>query len=245
MYRHLPRHNLAARNVTLDDFVAGPLEDWIDGVMTFNGEDQFCILPNDELVSDITWGDNVYPGEQRKTVDMGTNNFLIEAYLRTAPGHTRGVVVTKTAEAGYTLDVTGDGAARLALRYQGMPRCARSSAAAINDGEWHHVVAEVDRGSEMGINLYVDGELSNGSWAGSMPPAEASLSNDGDFLVGKANVGDYFAGAIDFLRVSRGTLDQARTDIHELYEWQFNGPFLRDFLGKEPVGRRDAGAIEG
>jgi hypothetical protein len=37
----------------------------------------------------------------------------------------------------------------------------------------------------------------------------------------------------------------ARTTIEELYAWQFDGPFLRDFTGRKPVGeRRDAGAIE-
>ena len=36
-----------------------------------------------------------------------------------------------------------------------------------------------------------------------------------------------------------------KTTIDELYTWQFDGPFLRDFTGRKPVGRRDAGAIEG
>jgi hypothetical protein len=39
-------------------------------------------------------------------------------------------------------------------------------------------------------------------------------------------------------------LEDAQTDIAELYEWQTNGPFLRDFRGNEPTGRRDAGALE-
>ncbi|MBT7165538.1 MAG: hypothetical protein HN904_22365, partial [Victivallales bacterium] len=52
-------------------------------------------------------------------------------------------------------------------------------------------------------------------------------------------------GQLDFLRVSRGTLADAETTIEELYEWEFNGPFLRDFSGRAPTGKgRDAGAIE-
>ena len=35
-----------------------------------------------------------------------------------------------------------------------------------------------------------------------------------------------------------------KTTIEELYAWEFNGPFLRDFCGNQPVGKRDAGAIE-
>ena len=52
-------------------------------------------------------------------------------------------------------------------------------------------------------------------------------------------------GAIDFLRICRGTLADASTTIEELYAWQFDGPSLRDFTGRKPAdGKRDAGAIE-
>jgi len=45
--------------------------------------------------------------------------------------------------------------------------------------------------------------------------------------------------------VSRGTLADAQTSIEELYAWQFDGPQLRDFNGRNFTGaRRDAGAIE-
>jgi hypothetical protein len=48
----------------------------------------------------------------------------------------------------------------------------------------------------------------------------------------------------DFLRVCRSTLAESKTSIEELYAWEFNGPFLRDFTGKVPAnGKRDAGAI--
>jgi len=55
---------------------------------------------------------------------------------------------------------------------------------------------------------------------------------------------DHLACTIDFLRVTRGTLADARTTIEELYTWQFEGPAWRDFTGVAPSGRRDAGAIE-
>jgi hypothetical protein len=49
---------------------------------------------------------------------------------------------------------------------------------------------------------------------------------------------------VDFLRIARGTLADAQTSIEELYEWELNGPFLKDFTGKAPAdGKRDAGAI--
>ncbi len=49
---------------------------------------------------------------------------------------------------------------------------------------------------------------------------------------------------MDFLRVCRSTLAESKTSIGELYAWEFDGPFLRDFCGNAPVGKRDAGAVE-
>ncbi len=248
MYRFIPRHDLTAHNVGADDFVAGPLEDWTQGALALNGRDQYCVLPDADLKSDYEWGRrnrvSTYPGGRRKTPDMGTNNFLIEVVLRTEPGRAGGVIVSKADDAGYVLDVDGTGRARLTLKWPG-GGCARSGSAVIYDAEWHHVIAEVDRSAPEGIALYVDGARADGPWSGAMPPAETSLANTADFLVGKGAGGDYLAGALDFLRVARGTLADAETTIEELYDWQFNGPFLRDFLGEAPAdGRRDAGAIE-
>ena len=43
--------------------------------------------------------------------------------------------------------------------------------------------------------------------------------------------------------LAQGTLAEADTTIEELYAWEFAGPQLRDFTGRESVGARDAGAI--
>ena len=92
----------------------------------------------------------------------------------------------------------------------------------------------------------MDGVRADGAVHGTMPARTTSLSNTADFFVGKGPEETCLAGTIDFLRVARGTLADARTTIGELYEWEFHGPFLRDFAGQEPVGgKRDAGAMEG
>ena len=45
-------------------------------------------------------------------------------------------------------------------------------------------------------------------------------------------------------RIAHGTLADADTPIEELYAWEFDGPFLRDFAGSKPTGPcRAAGAI--
>ena len=75
--------------------------------------------------------------------------------------------------------------------------------------------------------------------------AAVSLANDGDLHVAGTPAGRFLNGALDFLRLAHGTLADADTTIEELYAWQFDGPFLRDFAGRGPVdGRRTVGAIE-
>jgi hypothetical protein len=246
MYRAVPRNDLVAHGVTEADFVRGTLEDWTEGALRFNGREQYCSLADATMKSDFTYRNRTVPGSQRATLDMGANNFLVEAYLRTEAGSTGGVIAAKAAEAGYVLDVDDAGRARLTLRTGGQPACSRSSAAAVNDGQWHHVLAEVDRSAGQGISIYVDGKRADGEWSGTMPAPDASLANTADFLVGRGPDGGWLAGTLDFLRLARGTLADAQTSIEELHEWEFNGPFLKDLTGKAPAaGRRDAGAIHG
>jgi hypothetical protein len=178
---------------------------------------------------------------------MDTNNFLVEAVFRTKPAHTGGMLVAKLDTTGYAMDIDGTGRVRMRIQAGGGEKNAysRTSLVPVNDGKWHHVVAEVERGVAQGIRIYIDGKPAGGRLSGTQPPAGASLTNTADFLVGKGPGGNFFAGAIDYLRVSRGTLADARTTIGELYEWEFDGPFLRDFRGKAPTGKkRDAGAFE-
>ena len=88
------------------------------------------------------------------------------------------------------------------------------------------------------VVFYLDGEK-----AGAQPLKLAdgeSLRNRSDLTIGSNGL----VGAIDFLRVCRGTLADAYTTIEELYEWEFNGPHLYDFAGRKPDGERDAGALE-
>jgi hypothetical protein len=91
------------------------------------------------------------------------------------------------------------------------------------------------------MTLYVDGKKD----ADGGGPGDASLANGADFYVGGTPNGECLAGTIDFARVCLGSLADAKTTIEELYDWQFDGPFLRDFRGREPAGKgRDAGALE-
>jgi len=242
MYRHIPRMDMSAINVAAEHFVDGRLEDWSDGALTFNGRDQYCILTNERATRDITYGETTIDGSDRPTVDMDENNFLIELYFKAKPGN-RGTLVSKrTADTGYQLGLTDGGVARLWMG-RGDDRLESKGRSRLDDGRWHHLLVEVDRQVRR-VTIHVDGEVDAQAEKLDFSPRH-SLSNEGDFEVGRGPEGDYFAGTIDFLRVSRGTLADARTTIEELYAWQFDGPFLRDFAGHAPRGKkRDAGALE-
>ena len=231
------RHDLAWQGDAPMKFVAGPLEDWIDSALSLDGKNGYCAIHQQDLQQDITEakiGKVLLAGANRRTPDMRDNNFLIEAYFRTVPGQVGGIIVAKGH--GYVLDLDQTGTPRLAL--QGAEgQGSRTAAATVNDGHWHHVIAEADRANAQGIHLYVDGVLRDGAWTGAMP--KASLSNTDDLVVGKG-----LSGALAFLRLSQGTLRDADTTINELYAWEFNGPFLRDFMGVQPAGKRDAGAFQ-
>jgi hypothetical protein len=111
----------------------------------------------------------------------------------------------------------------------------------VNDGQWHHVIAEADR-KKAEFAIYIDGRQ-DVTGAGVGP--NASLTNGAALYVGGTPQGHWLDGAIDFLRLARGTLADSKTTIEELYAWEFNGPFLYDFTGhRRSANVTCAGAID-
>ena len=248
MFQDIPRLDLGCQRTGKTDYVRGELESWIPGALNFDGRTQYCKIDNASLKAGFTWHDTEtkasgsFSGSERDTVDIDTESFLIEAVLATDPRASAFGILAKHLDRGYSLDVDLTGALLLSLD-SGNARFQARSQAQINDGNWHHIIVEADRRRRNRITFYIDGKQDAIVEAG---PANIghSLSNDGDFLVGRSSAG-YFRGKLDFLRLSKGTLVDAETTIQELYAWEFNGPHLHDFTGAAPVGTaRDAGAVE-
>ncbi len=143
-------------------------------------------------------------------------------------------------DAGYALRVNEAGGVTLAAQAAGA-KASLASRGAVNDGQWHHVIAEADRKART-FTIYIDGRQDAG---GPGLGADGSLGNDANLYVGGTPQGHSLNGAIDFLRLARGTLVDSKTTIEELYAWEFRGPFLYDFIGHErPADGGEAGAID-
>ena len=175
------------------------------------------------------------PGDARNA-DIGHGNFLLEVCLQTEDR--QGVIIHKRAESGYVLDLV-EGRPRLQLR-SGSAQYTATAEAAIDDGQWHHLLIEVDRG-EGAVRFYLDGRAVDARTSGRMP--EGSLANEADFLVGGGPDLPHLAATFDFLRLAQGTLADARTTIEELHAWQFDGPQFRDFTGRDRRHGNAAGAL--
>jgi hypothetical protein len=179
-------------------------------------------------------------GEDLKSPEILGSNFAVELVFKATPGQSGGRLVGKWDGSGY--EVRLDGTGRAVLQVAGTGGKAQVvSTVPVTDGKWHHLFAEADR-AKKALTLYLDGKR-NAQTPGIGP--EISLANSGDLTVGGTTKGDCFQGSIDFLRIARGTLADAKTTIEELFAWEFDGPQYRDFTGRRPTdGKRDAGAIE-
>lgn len=230
-YHEVPKNHLKVHDVTLDHFVMGDLEDWTEGALEFDGQ-VYASVSHD--VASVVKSNNV---------DMTENSFILETYLKVSASGTGAALISKYDNAaGYTLALNNSNQVSMDLFDGGASVITTTGAISLNDDQWHHILVEVDRYS--GIRIFVDGLEDTGSTIGSMPDPSFSLSNTADLFIGKNNEGNHFLGTIDFVRISKGSLYEARTTIDELYTWTTDGPFLYDIKGNVPEGKRDAGAIE-
>jgi hypothetical protein len=246
-YYKFPTYPLKGVNITLKDYQDGPLENWTTGAMHFNGHNQYAVLTNEDICRSVNLdarGRNeslkrTVSGADLKNPQIHTSNFLIEAYFKTSPGQKDGTLIQEMDDAGYALRVNEAGGLTLAAQTVGT-KASLNSHSALNDGQWHHVIAEADRQAAT-YTIYIDGKPDA---TGPGLNADASLADNADLYAGGTPQGHNLNGAIDFMRIARGTLADSKTTIEELYAWEFNGPFLYDFTGrKRPADGGEAGAI--
>jgi len=250
-YYTKPMFHLKGVNISKADYVEGSLENWTKGALQLNGKDQYLVCADSTLNKTFDFTVKLrwhragqtetrhITGKDFKSPEVYDSNFLVELYFKAEPGTTGGVLAEKMDDAGYSLELNERGGLTFTIK-SGGETAKLESESKVNDGEWQHVIAEANRNSNI-LTLYVNGKKDG---IGVAIDKELSLDNSSDLFVGGTPSGRNFKGTFEFLRISLGTLADAMTDIDELYAWQFSGPFLKDFTGSEPVGIRDAGALE-
>jgi Concanavalin A-like lectin/glucanases superfamily len=245
-YYRFPTYPLKAMNIGLKDFQNGPLENWTTGALHLNGRDQYAVLASADIDGQVTMGGqreasrrNV-SGKDLRNPQIHTSNFLIEVFFKTAPTQNNATLIQKRDDLGLALILNDQGGVTLTAQ-TAEAKASLASHGLVNDGQWHHVIAEADRKGRT-FTIYLDGKKdASGAGLG----ADVSLANHADLYVGGTPQGHCLHGAIEFLRLARGSLADARTTIEELYAWEFNGPFLYDFNGRQRGGHGGAaGAID-
>jgi hypothetical protein len=232
-YKDQPRHPLIGESFSEESFIDGKLENWTEGALRLDGKTQFLRI-------DGSAGVHVAATAPR-SVDVCDTSFLIECVFRTQDD--AGLLVQKMQEnTGYRLHLS-DGKVFFVVG-DGTEPTEIATPAAVNTGEWHHLIAEFDRApAAPALRLYLDGKLvTEKLW----PENPGSLANPSDFFVGGmpgAGAEENLAADLDFLRVALTTLADSQTTIEELYAWQFSGPQLRDFAGHERPANNLPGAL--
>jgi hypothetical protein len=239
IFHLIPRNDLHCTDAESSDFGPGTLENWINGALQFDGQNHYCELAKPSSVQ--SKNKDVSGSGVPEQFDIGSGNFLIETVVQPELSSGPAGLVTKMGVNGYSLEINSAGHIEYGLQY-GDDASRRVSSSSVNDGNWHHILVEVDRSQPEGINIFIDGKLANGRWEG-VPIKEDVVATDANLIVGRSSAGS-FSGKIDFLRVARGTLAQAETSIDELYSWEFSGPQNYDFFGRLRNGIRDIGAVE-
>jgi len=233
-YNKFPKNHMKAYGLTAGSFVKGDLEDFDEGALVFDGSSTYCSVTNSVTSKTIC-----------NNVDMTNNNFIVETYFKVAEDHDGGVLLSKAGATGYgyQLEVTAGNEIRFSILNNGNAVFSQLASISDNVGKWVHVLVEVNRVATS-VNIYKNGVLANTSSTGSFPGTSILFTNAADLLVGKNSSNNYFEGTIDFIRLSKGNLADAKTTIEEIYKWELDGPFLYDMAGKSPMGQRDAGALE-
>ncbi len=176
-----------------------------------------------------------------RSVDVSDTSLLIEFVFRTQDE--AGLLVQKMHKrSGYDLRLS-EGKVLFAVG-DGHDTAEIATPLPINDGQWQHLVAELDRDPAAPVlRIYLGGRLLAEK---ALPKNLGSLANPSDFYVGgKPGTGseEHFSGDLDFLRVALSSLAESKTSIEELHAWQFAGPQLRDFTGRDRSQSSPPGAI--
>lgn len=172
---------------------------YVGNSLSFNGQNQYVTVPD-------------YPA-----IEVGTNDFTIDAWVE-YPSNSLSVytIVSKRVGNnpyyGFVFDVY-ENTLLLQLADGGYTSYYKTASVPA-DGQWHFVAVTVQRTATNGLQFYVDGQPSGGTF--NPTGHEGSLSNNTPLVVGTLIVsGTYWLGGIDEVELFNRAL--APGEIQEIY----------------------------
>ena len=156
--------------------------------------------------------DRVSMGDPASGLFDFTGNFSVEAWIKTSVNAERCMISkVNSSGRGWQITVTDDpgtvGFIRARVSDGSTTRYAYGPAVRVDDGNWHHVVVTVVRGS--GTTVYVD--KTSRFTAGT---TSFDVTNTASLLVGTASGYPFFLGDLDEIAVYGAALSQARVAAH-------------------------------
>ncbi len=159
-------------------------------------------------------------------LDIGTSDYSMVAWIKTTNTVGNGRIFSKGSYnciTGYMLRTGGGDAGYTFVENAGPAGCffQVTGERKINDGQWHQIVAAVDR--DQSVIIYVDG-IADKVFANQSP---ASLANNLPALIGISHPGaplEPFKGDIDDVRIYNRALSEC--EAKDLYDREKNGTIV-------------------
>lgn len=154
-------------------------------------------------------------------LDVGTGDFSLEMWVRTADSSGVKVLVDKRLESGtvrgYTIYLAGG---RLSFQLADGGFSNYGSSALVADGQWHHIAVTVDRDDPVGLRFYTDGALVTSA---NPTRHSGSLDNTFPFRIGSrsSSVTGLFLGSLDEVSLYKRVLTAA--EIQAIHQADIDG----------------------
>ena len=149
-------------------------------------------------------------------IDFGTDDFSLEAWIKTSATCTQYILQKSSSTVGYGLILRPSGVLRSSIN-----TIDTTTNETISDGKWHHVVATFTRNSATGAQIYIDGIEATYSTQGDISSlSDTTINNSENLVIGKSSYltqsySNYFAGEISTIRLFG--YDLSHDDIISLY----------------------------
>ena len=157
------------------------------------------------------------------TLQMGTV-FTMSCWINTT-STSRGSIMGTFVSEGYYIDIMPSGTVQGGYHSTGS-HFLRPSSSTVNDGKWHHICYVISGTATDGsdLDVYVDGQLNNGSFTSSGTPSGAATTNP--FKINLSGYAGRYTGKTSNVQVFNSALSS--TDVETLYN---NGSPLTSMSG--------------